>query len=101
VCSSYLPLRVPNELYLQAINPYSEDELKEDGGSNFVKRVMALAQGLLDRLVLPACCWATWRGLRHFDDVCWSVAGQLALFLVTPFISLVGLAIVARMVASD
>jgi hypothetical protein len=51
------------------MDPYFEDEFEEDGGSDFVEHAMALAQGLLDWLVLPTRCWATWRGLRHFDDV--------------------------------
>jgi hypothetical protein len=36
----------------------SEDESEEDGGSDFEERAMAHAEGLLDRLVLLARCWA-------------------------------------------
>jgi hypothetical protein len=70
----------------------SEDELEKDGGSDFVEHAMALGQGLLDRLVLPARCWETWRGLRHFDDVCWCVVRAMGLVLGHPL---------AVMVASD
>jgi hypothetical protein len=77
----------------------SGDKSEEDGGADFGLRAMARAEGLLDRLVHPPRCWATWRGLR-FMMMCFGARSKkLALLLVTPFISLVGLASVAGMVA--
>jgi hypothetical protein len=53
------------------MDPSSEDESEEDGGSDFGERAMVHGEGLLDRLVLPARCWTIWRGLQIYDDVCW------------------------------
>jgi hypothetical protein len=80
------------------MDPCSEDELKEYGGGDFGERPLAPAQDMLDRLVLLARCWATWRGLRDYDGVRWCVVKAFGLVHGH---SLVGLAFVARMVASD
>jgi hypothetical protein len=82
------------------MDPCSEDEFEEDGGNDFGERVMALAQGLLDRLVLPACCWATWRGLRHYNIVRWCVVRATGLVHGHPLHQSYRFS-VARMVASD
>jgi hypothetical protein len=66
------------------MDPCSEDELEEDGGIDFVEHAMALAQGLLDWLVLTTRCWATWRGLRYFDDVRWCMVRAMGLVLSHP-----------------
>jgi hypothetical protein len=80
------------------MDQYSEDELREDGDNDFVGRATALR-----------VCWTDWcsrlavRRLGKASIISMMRVGawygQLALFLVTPFISLVGLAFVARMVA--
>jgi hypothetical protein len=85
---------------LWCMDPCSEDESEEDGGGDFWAHVVARAEGMLDGLVLPARCWTTWRGLRCYDDVCWCDARAIGTILGHPFISLVGLVCVARMVAS-
>jgi hypothetical protein len=82
------------------MDPYSEDEFEEDGGGDLGERVMALAQGLLNWLVLLACCWATWRGLRHDDAVRWCVVRATGLVYGHPLHQSYRFS-VARMVASD
>jgi hypothetical protein len=62
---------------------------------------MALAQGLLDQLVLLVRCWAIWRGLRHYDVVRWCVVRTVGLVHSHPYINLIDLAFVARIVALD
>jgi hypothetical protein len=39
------------------MDPSSEDESEEDGGSDFGERAMVRAEGLLDQLVLLARSW--------------------------------------------
>jgi hypothetical protein len=83
------------------MDPYSKDELEEDGAATLYSM----------RWRSLRVCWTGWcsrldvgrlgeaSGILMMCISAWS--GKLELFLVTPFISLVDLAFVATMVASD
>jgi hypothetical protein len=80
------------------MDPCSKDEFEEDGGGDFGERVLRVCwTGWCSRLTVGRLGKAS-----GFSMMCICARpGQWALSMVTPFISLVGIASVAKMVASD
>jgi hypothetical protein len=84
------------------MHPCSKDEFNEDGGGDFGERMLGTCSGSAGPVGAPSLLLGDLtRHIRFFDDVRWCEARAVGPVHGHHFISIVGIASVAKMVASD